>query len=49
MQGGFAGKHLRVDLTAGTTAIEGFPALTYRMFIGGAAMAAQPNFRSSLR
>jgi len=41
MQGGFTGKYLRVNLTAGTTMVEEFPALTYRQFMGGAAMAAQ--------
>jgi aldehyde:ferredoxin oxidoreductase len=40
MQGAFAGKYLRVNLTEGTTTVEEFPALTYRMFMGGAAMAA---------
>ena len=40
MQGAFTGKYLRVDLTQGTTAVEQFPDLTYRMFMGGAAMAA---------
>ncbi len=41
MQGAFTGKYLRLNLTLGTTVIEKFPALTYRMFMGGAAMAAQ--------
>jgi aldehyde:ferredoxin oxidoreductase len=40
MQGAFAGKYLRVNLTEGTTAVEEFPPLTYRLFMGGAAMAA---------
>ena len=40
MQGAFTGKYLRVDLTQGTTAVEQFPELDYRMFMGGAAMAA---------
>ncbi|HTU02138.1 MAG TPA: aldehyde ferredoxin oxidoreductase N-terminal domain-containing protein, partial [Candidatus Sulfotelmatobacter sp.] len=40
MQGAFAGKYLRVNLTNGTTAIDQFSALQYRMFVGGAAMAA---------
>ena len=40
MQGAFAGKYLRVNLTEGTTTVEEFPALTYRLFMGGAAMAA---------
>jgi aldehyde:ferredoxin oxidoreductase len=39
MQGAFTGKYLRVDLTRGTTAVEQFPELHYRMFMGGAAMA----------
>jgi len=41
MQGAFAGKYLRVDLSRGTTAVEEISPLTYRMFMGGAAMAAQ--------
>ncbi len=41
MQGAFAGRYLRVDLTAGSTTVEEVPPLTYRMFLGGAAMAAQ--------
>ncbi len=40
MQGAFAGKYLRVNLTEGTIAAEEFSPLTYRMFMGGAAMAA---------
>ncbi|HEX7629303.1 MAG TPA: aldehyde ferredoxin oxidoreductase N-terminal domain-containing protein, partial [Candidatus Methylomirabilis sp.] len=40
MQGAFTGKYLRVDLTQGTTAVEQLPELDYRMFMGGAAMAA---------
>ena len=40
MQGAFTGKYLRVNLTQGTTAIEEFPELTYRLYMGGAAMAA---------
>jgi hypothetical protein len=40
MQGAFAGKYLRVNLSEGTTAVEEFPPLTYRLFMGGAAMAA---------
>lgn len=40
MQGAFAGKYLRVDLTQGTTSVEEFSALEYRLFMGGAAMAA---------
>jgi aldehyde:ferredoxin oxidoreductase len=40
MWGAFNGKYLRVDLTRGTTTVEEFPELTYRMFMGGAAMAA---------
>ena len=40
MQGAFNGKYLRVDLTQGTTAVEQFPELDYRLFMGGAAMAA---------
>jgi aldehyde:ferredoxin oxidoreductase len=40
MQGAFAGKYLRVNLTEGTTTVEEFPALTYRLYMGGAAMAA---------
>ena len=40
MQGAFTGTYLRVDLTQGTTAVEQFPELDYRMFMGGAAMAA---------
>jgi len=40
MPGAFNGKFLRVDLTGGTTQVEEVPELTYRMFVGGAAMAA---------
>ena len=40
MQGAFTGKYLRVDLTQGTTAVEQFSELDYRMFMGGPAMAA---------
>ncbi len=40
MQGAFCGKYLRADLTQGTTAVEEFSPLDYRMFMGGAAMAA---------
>ena len=40
MQGAFTGKYLRVDLTQGTTTVEELPELQYRMFMGGAAMAA---------
>ena len=40
MQGAFTGKYLRVNLTEGTTLVEEFPALTYRLYMGGAAMAA---------
>jgi aldehyde:ferredoxin oxidoreductase len=40
MQGAFTGKYLRVDLTHGTTAVEEVAPLTYRTFMGGAAMAA---------
>jgi aldehyde:ferredoxin oxidoreductase len=40
MQGAFAGKYLRVNLTEGTTAVDEFPELTYRMFMGGIAMGA---------
>jgi aldehyde:ferredoxin oxidoreductase len=40
MQGAFTGKYLRVNLTEGTTEVDEFPELTYRMFMGGAAMAA---------
>jgi aldehyde:ferredoxin oxidoreductase len=40
MQGAFTGKYLRANLTEGTIAVEEFPELTYRMFMGGAAMAA---------
>ena len=40
MQGAFTGKYLRVNLSTGTTSTEEFPALTYRLFMGGAAMAA---------
>jgi aldehyde:ferredoxin oxidoreductase len=40
MQGAFTGKYLRVNLTQGTTAVEEFSELEYRMYMGGAAMAA---------
>ena len=40
MQGAFNGKILRVDLTQGTTQVEEVPELTYRMYLGGSAMAA---------
>ncbi len=40
MQGAFTGKYLRVNLTHESVAIEQFPEITYRMFMGGAAMAA---------
>ncbi len=40
MHGPYNGKFLRVDLTAGTTTVEEVPALTYRLYIGGATMAA---------
>ena len=40
MQGAFNGKYLRVNLTQGTTTVEQFPELDYRLFMGGAAMAA---------
>jgi aldehyde:ferredoxin oxidoreductase len=40
MQGAYNGKLLRVDLTNGTTTPEEVPDLTYRMYLGGAAMAA---------
>jgi aldehyde:ferredoxin oxidoreductase len=40
MQGPFNGKFLHIDLTAGTTAVEEVPPLTYRMYLGGAAMLA---------
>ncbi len=40
MHGPFNGKFLHVDLTAGTTTVEEVPTLTYRMYLGGAAMAA---------
>jgi aldehyde:ferredoxin oxidoreductase len=40
MPGAFNGKFLRVDLTRGTTQVEEVPELTYRMFLGGGAMAA---------
>ena len=40
MQGAFAGKYLRVNLSQGTTSVEELPELQYRMFMGGAAMAA---------
>jgi len=40
MHGAFNGKFLRVDLTRGTTEVEDVPELTYRMYLGGSAMAA---------
>ena len=40
MLGAFTGKYLRVDLTHGVTTVEEFSELEYRMFMGGAAMAA---------
>jgi hypothetical protein len=40
MQGAFTGRYLRVNLTQGSTTIEQFPDLHYRMYMGGAAMAA---------
>jgi aldehyde:ferredoxin oxidoreductase len=40
MQGAYNGRFLRVDLTKGTTTVEEVPALTYRMYLGGATMAA---------
>jgi len=40
MQGPFNGKFLHIDLTAGTTAVEEVPPVIYRMYLGGAAMAA---------
>ena len=40
MQGAFAGKYLRVNLTDRTIIVESFSPLTYRRFMGGAAMAA---------
>ena len=40
MQGPFAGKILRVDLSHGTTAMEEVPELVYRMYLGGSALAA---------
>ena len=40
MQGAFAGKYLRVDLTKATTQVEEIPELIYRMYLGGSAMAA---------
>lgn len=40
MQGAFNGKYLRVNLTEGTLTPEQPSALDYRMFMGGAAMAA---------
>jgi len=40
MQGPFNGKFLRVDLTEGTTTVEEVPTLTYRLYLGGATMAA---------
>ena len=40
MQGAFTGKYLRVNLTERTTAVEAFPDQQYRLYMGGAAMAA---------
>jgi aldehyde:ferredoxin oxidoreductase len=40
MQGAFTGKYLRVNLTERTTTTEEFSPLQYRLFMGGAAMAA---------
>jgi aldehyde:ferredoxin oxidoreductase len=40
MQGAYNGKFLRVDLTRGETQVEEVPELTYRMYLGGNAMAA---------
>ncbi len=40
MLGAFNGKYLRVDLTSGTIAVEEPTALEYRLYLGGAAMAA---------
>jgi aldehyde:ferredoxin oxidoreductase len=40
MQGAFTGRYLRVNLTQGSTTIEQFPDLQYRMYMGGSAMAA---------
>jgi aldehyde:ferredoxin oxidoreductase len=40
MPGAYNGKFLRVDLTKGTTMVEDVPELTYRMYLGGATMAA---------
>jgi len=40
MVGAFNGSYLRVDLTAGTAKVEDVPDLTYRMYLGGSAMAA---------
>ena len=40
MEGAFTGQYLRVNLTQGTTAVERFPDVDYRMFMGGAAMAS---------
>src|SRR3972149_3525125 len=40
MHGAFNGKFLRVDLTRGTTEVEDVPELTYRMYLGGSALAA---------
>jgi len=40
MVGAFTNKYLRVDLTQGTTTVEQFSDLDYRLFMGGAAMAA---------
>lgn len=40
MPGAFTGKYLRVDLAKGTTAVDEFPEGDYRLYMGGAAMAA---------
>ncbi len=40
MHGPYNGKFLRVDLTRGETRVEEVPELTYRMYLGGNAMAA---------
>jgi len=40
MQGPYNGRFLRVDLTRGETRVEEVPELTYRMYLGGNAMAA---------
>ena len=40
MEGAFTGQYLRVNLTQGTTAVEHFSEVDYRMFMGGTAMAS---------